>query len=344
MAALVEGLQFVSDPVAFCQSQNANHYRAIYFVKGEFSPEWDPLTAEKTRFNPLEWLPAPTSVCAAYLQFLYGQQEFGEDKFRRINIYTGPGPSLYFFRAVPESFGGIHDPGLRDHLLSFLSAKDAFKARTVTQAFKKFGHQEMCSSFVMHFTPQPVAAPPGYVSKHLDVAGLINKYDRILKGLKNECSDGHLRALYVDFDDGKTEMEEIHTSRNQMEFASEVGSWQALHDLLTITDTLVFVQYYMDTDTIVVLENLLSSNPGLQIVIQTLILAWDVLDPLQYRDRIFVDLALHPEPSPGMARFEESLQNIAAEEAELRPVSVSIEGEEYIWSNRAGGYVPTEEE
>ena len=339
MAELVEELQFVSDHVAFCKSQSASDYKAIYFVNGEFSRGWDPLTAEKTRFNPLEWLPAPTSVCTAYLQFLYGAQDFGDDKFKRINIYRGQGPSLYFFRASLEAFKGIHDPGVIDSILSFLSPVEALKARPVAQAFKKIGQDAVCSSFLLRFTPKPFAYQPASVWQR-DVVGLKNKYDPMLRGLKTECVDQRLDALYIEFDDGKSEYEEIYTSDNQSHFEMVANEWPALDDLLTITNTLVFVQYFANTNVLGFMDQVLSVNPDMQIVVETLILSWDIPEPLQHRDRIFVDLALHPEPGPGRNRFAESLSNITASTAELHPFSLSIEGEEYQWSNRAKDYVP----
>jgi hypothetical protein len=338
MAELVEGLRIVSDPLSFCRGQSANDYKAIYFVKGEFSPEWDPIIAEKTRFNPLEWLPVPTSVCTAYLQFLYGPQEFGNDKFQRINIYTGPGPSLYFFRASLEAFKGIHDPGVIDSISSFLSAEDALNARPVARAFKKIGQEVVCSFFGLQFNPEPFADRPASIDR--DVVGLKNEYDPFLRGIKNECAGHRLGTLYIVFDDGKSEHEEIHTSYNQLNFEMVAYEWPALNDLLTITNKLVFAQYFMNANAQVFMDQILSSNRGLQIVVETLILSWDILEPLQHRDRIFVDLALHPEPGPGSNRFAESLSNITAAKAELHPVSVSFEGEEFEWSDRVRGYIP----
>lgn len=204
MAALVEELQLVRDPQTFCRDQSSANYDAIYFVKSQFHRGWNPLTAEKTKFNPLEG-PPQTSVCTAYLKFLYGTQpQF--DKLKHINIYTGPGPSLYFFRAAPEGFEGIHDTELMDYMTSFWPSEDALKARPVARAFKNVGHEAVCSSFTLNFTPKEMAA-------------FKNTYDPILKGLKNECT--RLEKLNVVFDDGTAKDEEMHTRSNQFDFEAQ---------------------------------------------------------------------------------------------------------------------------
>jgi myosin heavy subunit len=100
MAQLAEKLQLVQDPVTFCGDQGAKDYHAIYFLNSEYHPQWS-LSADTKKFDP-KGAPA-TSVCTAYLQFLYGN-DLGQyrDKFKHINIYTGPDNTLYFFKAPDE--------------------------------------------------------------------------------------------------------------------------------------------------------------------------------------------------------------------------------------------------